>query len=91
MCTHSFAVGAGSACPKNGCATADPAPTACIRFVLNYELRPSNLMYLAFRPDSTRKSMRCSSNYNSPSKLEGVPVGGGRVSVKSSFSHTPPA
>ena len=26
--------------------------------------------------------MRFSSNYNSPSKLEGVPVGGGRVSVK---------
>ena len=31
---------------------------------------------------STRKSMRFSRNYNSPSKLEGVPVGGGRVSVK---------
>ena len=39
----------------------------------------------------TRKSMRFSSNYNSPSKLEGVPVGGGRVSVKFSLLHTPPA
>ena len=31
------------------------------------------------------------SNYNSPSKLEGVPVGGGRVSIKPHFLHTPPA
>ena len=30
--------------------------------------------------------MRFRSNYNSPSKLEGVPVGGGRVSKYSSRS-----
>ena len=32
--------------------------------------------------------MRFSSNHNSPSKLEGVPVGGGRVSVNPHF-YTP--
>ena len=31
------------------------------------------------------------SNYNSPSKLEGVPEGGGRVSKNVIFLHTPPA
>ena len=51
----------------------------------------SNWLYPVLSSFSTRKSMRFSSNHNSPSKLEGVPVGGGRVSIKSSFSHTPPA
>ena len=51
----------------------------------------SSLMDSVLSSFSTLKSMRFSSNYNSPSKLEGVPVGGGRVSVKSSFLHTPPA
>ena len=51
----------------------------------------SNLMYPVLSSFSTPNSMRFSSNHNSPSKLEGVPAGGGRVSLNSLFSHTPPA
>ena len=36
-------------------------------------------------------AMRFGGNQHSPSKLEGVPVGGGRVFINTSFSHTPPA
>ena len=49
--------------------------------------RVSNLMYPVLSSFSTPNSMRFSSDHNSPS----VPAGGGRVSLNSLFSHTPPA